>query len=184
MVGHHLAANGDAGPHRERCNRDRVLAAPPGSGPIAPAGLATVKSYRSDDSIFIDDEYLIKGVAGRLFHRMLQLYLDEGRDEFTNKELRVDASLRLPDYQDNLEARLVLLRKRLEERCAFLGLSRTARGRLRLVVGRHVRLTVSRNCRRRSPVQRVVSSRRCGYLRVWLPTSRLVQSPAWMKLAQ
>jgi hypothetical protein len=100
------------------------------------------KYYRSDDSIFIDDEYLIKGVAGRLFHKLLRLYLDEGRDEFTNRELRVDASLGLPDYQDNLEARLVLLRKRLEERCAFLGLSRTGRGRLRLNVGRHVHLTV------------------------------------------
>jgi TolB-like protein/tetratricopeptide (TPR) repeat protein len=118
-----------------------AVSAVPGNGRIAPTGSAGVKYFRSDDSIFIDDEYLIKGVAGRLLHKLLRLYLDEGRDEFTNKELRVDAGLGLPDYQDNLEARLVLLRRRLEERCAFLGLSSTGRGRFRLNVGRHVHLT-------------------------------------------
>ena len=143
IVGHHVAASMVMlGFTASGATASAVPAVPPRSGRIAPIGSATVKYYRSDDSIFIDDEYLIKGVAGRLLHKLLRLYLDEGRDEFTNKELRVDSSLGLPDYQDNLEARLVLLRKRLEERCAFLGLSRTGRGRLRLDVRRHVRLTV------------------------------------------
>ncbi len=101
-----------------------------------------VKYHESDDSIFIDDAYVIRGVAGRLLLKLVRLYLDEGREDFTNKELRVDASLGLPDYQDNLEARLVLLRRRLQERSTALQLARVGRGRMRLEVFKHIRLKV------------------------------------------
>jgi hypothetical protein len=104
--------------------------------------IAAIKYYQSDDSILIDDEYVIKGVAGRLLHKLIHLFLNEGRQEFSNKELRLDASLNLPDFQDNLEARLVLLRRRLEERCEFLRLTRTGRGRMHLMVSRPIRLEV------------------------------------------
>lgn len=47
-----------------------------------------------------------------------------------------DKKLGLPGYRDNLEARLVLLRKRLEKQCAFIRLVSTGRGVFRLVVTR------------------------------------------------
>ena len=105
----------------------------PESVPHAPApagdahGQAVVKYYESDDSIFIDDVYLIKGVAGRILWRLASSYVEEGRREFTNKQIRLDTTLQLPDFKDNLEARLILLRRRLEERCEFLRLARTGR---------------------------------------------------------
>ena len=61
-------------------------------------------------------------------------YAREGCAGFTNRELRLDDDLDLSGYRDNLEARLVLLRNRLEVRKAFVQLVRSGRGRFRLVL--------------------------------------------------
>jgi hypothetical protein len=83
---------------------------------------------------------LIKGIAGRIFWKLIQSYTQSGRVDFTNKEIRLDASLQLPDIKDNLEARLILLRRRLQERCDFIGLTPASRGQFRLDIQRHLRL--------------------------------------------
>ncbi len=99
-----------------------------------------VRHYDSDDSVFIDGAYLVKGVSGRIFWKLAQMHLEEGRAEFTNKEIRLDPALRLPDIKDNLETRLILLRRRLEEHCDFLRIAPTGRGRFRLEVRRKLLL--------------------------------------------
>lgn len=104
------------------------------------AATATVRYFGADDSVFIDDVYLIKGVAGRILWRLLADFTARGRADFSNKELRADRKLGLPGYRDNLEARLVLLRKRLEEQCEFIRLVSSGRGRFRLVVTRALQL--------------------------------------------
>lgn len=88
--------------------------------------------YPYDDSVFIDGDYVIKGIAGRLLHYMLQQSLARGRVEFTNREIRLDSQLRLPEVKDNLETRLLLLRRRLDERGFPIRIARVARGRIRL----------------------------------------------------
>jgi adenylate cyclase len=109
--------------------------------PAAPSPIsAFVKHYAEDDSVFIDDAYLIKGVAGRIFWRLLQSHVRTGRTDFTNKEIRLDRDLKLPDIKDNLEARLILLRRRLESRCDFLRLIRLRRGEFHLEVRRELTL--------------------------------------------
>jgi hypothetical protein len=80
------------------------------------------------------------GVAGAIVRKLVRDHLAGGRTEFTNRELRLDPALRLPDISDNLEARLVLLERRLAERCTYLRIEKTGRGRFRLVVGRPVKL--------------------------------------------
>lgn len=106
----------------------------------APGGAVQVKFYSDDNTVFIDNEYLIKGVAGGIFWRLLRAYQDERRSEFSNKEFRLDQTLDLPDIKDNLEARLILLRKRLDERKGPLRIEKVARGRFRLTVEKPLHL--------------------------------------------
>ncbi len=109
------------------------LAAPPASSIGAPK--LKLRFYKSDDCMFVDDEYLVRNLPGRILHKIVRAHLAEGRTEFTNRELRLDASLGLPPIRDNLESRLVLLRKRLAQKCPLLQLVPTARGRFRIEVG-------------------------------------------------
>jgi adenylate cyclase len=99
-----------------------------------------VKFFESDGSVFLDEEYLIKGVAGRILWRVLSNYTTNERDEFSSKEIRLDPELGLPAIKDNLEARLIALRKRLLERTTALRIEKTGRGRFRLEVSRELAL--------------------------------------------
>jgi adenylate cyclase len=113
----------------------------PAAAPSARGAAVAVRRYAFDDSVFIGDEYLIKGVAGAILWKLLCEYSGSGRTDFTNRELRLDPSLRLPDVADNLEARLILLARRLAERCDFIAIEKTGRGRFRLRVTRPLELS-------------------------------------------
>lgn len=108
-------------------------------GPVGGRALVTrIKFFEADGSIFIDDEYLIKGVAGRILWRVLSNYATDQRDEFSSKEIRLAPEVGLPALKDNLEARLIALRKRLLERTSALRIEKTGRGRFRLEVSREL----------------------------------------------
>jgi adenylate cyclase len=118
---------------------EEVEAGTAGAQPAAGAPLV-VRHYPVNDSVFVGDDYLIKGVAGAIVAKLLRDFVREQRTEFTNRELRLDPAIRLPDIADNLEARLVLLQRRLAERSPFLRIEKTGRGRFRLCVQRPVQI--------------------------------------------
>ncbi|HEX6391773.1 MAG TPA: GAF domain-containing protein [Solirubrobacteraceae bacterium] len=151
------AAIGMFGPHNERLLRvlggqlaatlGALDAAEPGPEPDAqptaaqPTGRALrVTYYQADDSVFVDDEYVIKGVPGRILWKLLNAHVTDRRDAFTNRELRLDESLGLPPGNDNLEARLLVLRKRLAGGDHGVEIERTGRGRFALAVQRPLEL--------------------------------------------
>jgi len=93
-----------------------------------------VAYYQADDSVFVDDAYVVKGVPGRILWKLLREHAADGRTSFTNRELRLDERLGLPAGNDNLEARLLVLRKRLAAIECGITLDRVDRGRLSLGV--------------------------------------------------
>lgn len=112
---------------RPEPNPDRpVLEAPSGGRSVR------VVHHSMDDSIFVEGTYIVKGIAGALLRLMLEWHLNDGRYEFTNREMRLALGARMPDIKDNLETRLLLLRRRLEEKQAPIRIVRAGRGRLRL----------------------------------------------------
>lgn len=76
-----------------------------------------MRYFAHDHSVFIDNDYLIKGVAGCILWTLLKEHAASARRDFCNRELRRDPRLPLPDFADNLETRPILLQRRLAERC-------------------------------------------------------------------
>jgi hypothetical protein len=146
------------GPHNERLLRvlGRHLAASlrgfdvdtaerlPAGSPPAPSPRVgeplRVSYYQADDSVFAGDEYVIKGVPGRILWKLLREHATGGRTTFTNRELRLDEGLGLPAGSENLEARLLVLRKRLAGGAFGVELERVGRGRLALRSARPLEL--------------------------------------------
>jgi adenylate cyclase len=118
---------------------EEPASAQPTQGTIAGAPLL-VRHYVEDDTIFFGNDYLIKGVAGNILWTLLCDYSESKRASFSNRELRLDPRIHLPDVGDNLEARLVLLRRRLADRTCDIRIDKTARGRFSLAVSRPLEL--------------------------------------------
>lgn len=130
--------------------RGRAQASPEPPADVPSAGLSTgialqgpplrVRRYLRDNSVWFGDDYVIKGVAGAILWKLLDEWHHDGRTQFSNRELRQASGLGLPEVQDNLEVRLLLLQRRLEERAGPVRIVKEGRGRWRLEVQRPLAL--------------------------------------------
>ncbi|WP_242344430.1 GAF domain-containing protein [Anaeromyxobacter terrae] len=129
IVGNQIAAGMD---RVQAVAADADGGAPPPRAPPAEGRRRVFCYYCNDDCVFVDGEYLVRNVPGRILWKLLGQHRREGRTEFTNRELRLDPGLGLPPVKDNLESRLILLRRRLQERCPDVRLVPVRRGRFTL----------------------------------------------------
>jgi len=117
----------------------------PAPAPLAKLTLSkpshTLFSYfPQDECVFVNGEYLIRNIPAQILWKILNQYKKNGQVEFTNRELRMDASLKLPEIKDNLETRLILLRKRLEKKCPYIRIQPIGRGRFKLLISGELKL--------------------------------------------
>jgi adenylate cyclase len=102
-----------------------------------------VRCHRRDGALFVNDEYVIRGVAGRLLRHFLCAYAENGTTEFFNRDVRRQQSLLLPADKDNLEARLILLERRLVQKQLPVRVARRNRGCISLMVDESSRLRIT-----------------------------------------
>jgi hypothetical protein len=139
IVANQVAVAIDNAVMREREGDDDEPAPRPSTNDLAGEPVL-FRYFRNDECVFVGDDYLIRNVPGKILWKLLREYTQTGRTTFSNRELRVDPFIGLPALRDNLESRLVLLRKRLEEKCPQIQLVPCGRGRFQLVVDRPIKL--------------------------------------------
>ena len=138
IIGAHAAAA--MGARRARAAEEPQR--PPVTAPVGPTQpRLELVYYQADDTVLCNSAYIVKGAPGRILWSMLKAHADSGRTQFSNRELRLDESLELPAGNDNLEARLLVLRRRLADLDCGVALERVRRGHLELRLERTAELT-------------------------------------------
>lgn len=94
---------------------------------------ARIVYHDEDESISINGEYLIKYVPAKIFRRMIQHYLAEGRQQFHYKEFVHDPDIVVDANKPNLTVRIERLAQALENRFPHIKVERPKPGVVELI---------------------------------------------------
>ena len=104
-------------------------APPRAAAPAAARKKRSFVFYQNDDCVFVDGEYLIRNVPGRILWKLLKRPRARGAPSSRTASCGWIRRWACPALRDNLESRLILLRQRLEQKCPDVRLPSRGRGR-------------------------------------------------------
>lgn len=87
-----------------------------------------IQFYNTDEAISINGTHFVRNVPAKIFHKIIQAYLLEGRTEFEHREFKRDPEICMDQANPNFEGRLARLMKKLETEYPNLKIEKSGRG--------------------------------------------------------
>lgn len=87
--------------------------------------------YKSDDSISVNDQHLMRNVPARILRNLLREYTATGREEYENREFKRDPEICMDPLRPNFESRLNRVVAHVEKVSKYFEIQRHRRGGFR-----------------------------------------------------
>lgn len=87
-----------------------------------------IEFYGHDEAISINGNHFVRNVPAKIFYKIIQAHLLEGRTEFEHREFKRDPEICMDQTNPNFEGRLARLMKKLADEYPNLSINKSGRG--------------------------------------------------------